>query len=114
MSPDGSKLFIAGGSSGSIFVLDTTTWTLLPSLSVSDSPTDVAMGLNNRLYVLGSGIYQIDATSGASTGPSIPADFTYGGALRISPDRTRLYCADFGLSPGSLYQFDVPTQSFCL
>jgi hypothetical protein len=111
MSPDESKLFIAGGSSGSIFVLDTTTWTLLPSLTVADSPTDVAMGLNNRLYVLGSGIYQIDATTGASTGPYVPADFTYSGALRISPDRTRLYYADFGLSPGSLYQFDVSTTN---
>jgi hypothetical protein len=111
MSPDGGKLFIAGGSSGSIFVLDAGTWAALPSLTVSDSPTDVAMGLNNRLYVLGSGIYQINATTGVSTGPNVPADFTYSGALRISPDRKTLYYADFGISPGSLYKFDVSTTN---
>jgi YVTN family beta-propeller protein len=111
MSPDGNKLYIAGGSSQSVFVLDTHTWTLLPSLSVADSPSDLAMGLSNRLFVLGGGISQIDATTGASTGPNVPVYFTYGGALRITPDRKTLFYADFGLSPGSLYKVDVSSTN---
>ena len=110
MSPDGNKLYIAGGSSQSIFVLDTRTWSLLPSLSVGDSPWDLAMGLNNRLFVLGNRLSQIDATTGASAGPDAPV-FTYSGALRISPERTTLYYADFGLSPGALYKLDVSSTN---
>ena len=110
MSPDGSKLFIAGGSSQSVFVLDCQTWGLLPSLSVGDSPTDLAMGLNNRLFVLGSRLSQVDATTGASVGPDAPV-YPYSGALRISPDRKTLYYADFGLSPGTLYKLDVSSTT---
>ena len=110
MSPDGNKLYIAGGSSQSILVLDPNTWSLLPSLSVGDSPTDLAMGLSNRLFVLGNSLSQIDATTGATTGPDAPV-YPYGGALRISPDRTTLYYADFGLSPGTLYKLDVSTTN---
>lgn len=111
MSPDGSKLYIAGGSAQSIFVLDTHTWTLLPSLSAGNSPWDLAMGLSNRLFTLGNRISQIDATTGASTGPDVPVYFPYSGALRISPDRKTLFYADFGLSPGTLYKVDVSTTN---
>jgi DNA-binding beta-propeller fold protein YncE len=110
MSPDGNKLYIAGGSSQSIMVLDPNNWNLLPSLSVGDSPSDLAMGLSNRLFVLGNSLSQIDATTGASTGPDAPV-YPYSGALRISPDRTTLYYADFGLSPGTLYKLDVSSTN---
>ena len=110
MSPDGNKLYIAGGTSQSILVLDSHTWNLLPSLAVSDNPRGLAMGLNNRLFVLGNHLSQIDADSGASTGPDASV-FAYSGALRISPDRKTLYYADFGLSPATLYKFDVSSTT---
>jgi DNA-binding beta-propeller fold protein YncE len=110
MSADGSRLYLAGGSSQSVFVVDTSSWGLLPSLSVGYDARDVAMGLNNRLYVLGSRLSQIDATTGASTGPDAPV-YPYSGSLRMSPDRRTLYYATFGASPGSLYQLDVSSTT---
>src|SRR5207249_1072533 len=72
-------------------------------------------GNQNRLFVLGSdAIYQINASTGASAGPSIDGGtsvFVYSGALEISPDRNTLYYADFGLSPASMYKIDVSTST---
>src|SRR5439155_24249207 len=90
----------------SVFVLDRDTWSLLLSLSVMDNPKDLAMGLNNRLFVLGNRLSQIDATTAPAAGPDAPV-YTYSGALRISPDRETLYYADCDLSPGTLYKLDV-------
>src|SRR5439155_167223 len=71
---------------------------------------DLAMGLINRLFVLGDRLSQIDATTGASAGPDAPV-YTYSGALRISPDRRTLFYATFGLSPGTLYKLDVSSTT---
>ena len=38
----------------------------------------------------------------------------YGGALEISPDRNALYYADYGLSPSSMYRFNVATTTASL
>jgi len=111
MSPDGNKLFIAGGSSQLIFILDTHARNLLPSLSVGFGPSDLAMGLNNRLFVLGDRLSQMDATTGASAGPDAGL-YLHSGALRISPDRRTLFYATFGgLSSGDLYQLDVSSTT---
>jgi DNA-binding beta-propeller fold protein YncE len=78
--------------------------------------SQVAVGLQNRLYVLGAGssgwgqIAQIDATSGASVGPNVPVS-VYSGGIQISPDRSTLYYATYGLSPGSLYRINVFTTT---
>jgi len=53
LSADGNSLYVAGGTSQSIFVLDARTWNSLPSLSVGYTASDVAMGLNNRLFCAG-------------------------------------------------------------
>src|SRR6185436_9022461 len=50
---------------------------------------------------------QIDPATGQSVGANLPNVFVYGGELAISPSRDRLYYADYGLSPASLYQFDL-------
>jgi DNA-binding beta-propeller fold protein YncE len=110
MSPDGSKLYIAGGLSQSVAVLDTHTWNLLTNLSVGYNVQDVAMGLSNRLFVLGGRLSQIDATTGASTGPDVPVS-PYSGALRMSPDRRTLYYGNFGLSPATVYKVDVSSAT---
>jgi DNA-binding beta-propeller fold protein YncE len=108
MSNDGSKLYIGG--SGGVYVMDAQSHALLSTLNVG-SVSQVATGLNNRLYVLESGaIAQIDATSGASTGPTMPVD-VYSGGIQISPDQKTLYYATYGLSPGSLYKMDVSTTT---
>ncbi len=120
-SPDASRLYVAGGSSNSIYVIDLAQDSLAGSVSAGDYARSVKVGLNNRLFVLTgtqqtpSFVKQIDATTGASTGPNLagccypayPPFDVYSGEIQISPDRTKLYYANYGLSPASLYEFDV-------
>jgi YVTN family beta-propeller protein len=106
-SPDGSKAYIANSTSNFVVVFDTQTRTVTNSFQLPEEPQDVVFGSLNRLWVLGqSQIFQIDATTGASTGPSI-TNSIYSGSLEISPDRNTLYYADYGLSPGTMYKYDV-------
>jgi YVTN family beta-propeller protein len=109
LSPDGSKAYIANSTTNFVVVFDTQTRTVTNSFLLPEQPQDVVCGSLNRLWVLGEDqIFQIDATTGASTGPSISGNaFIYSGSLEISPDRNTLYYADYGLSPGTMYKFAV-------
>jgi len=107
-SPDGLKAYIANSLSSFVAVFDTQSRTVVDSFLLSEQPQDVAFGSLNRLWVLGgSQIFQIDATTGASTGPSITDAFIYSGSLEISSDRNTLYYGDYGLSPSTMYKYDV-------
>jgi YVTN family beta-propeller protein len=71
-SPDGSKAYIANSTSNFVVVFNTQTRRVVNSFLLPEPPQDVVFGRSNRLWVLGqSQIFQIDATTGASTGPSI-------------------------------------------
>jgi YVTN family beta-propeller protein len=106
-SPDGSKAYIANNTSNFVAVFDTQSRTVINSFLLPEHPQDVVFGNSNRLWVLGdNSIFQIDATTGNSTGPSI-TNSIFGGSLEISPDRNTLYYADLGLDPGSMYKYDV-------
>ena len=111
-SPNGSKAYIANSTSNFVVVLDTQSRTVVNSFLLPQHPQDVVFGNQNRLWVLGEDqIYQIDATTGASTGPSIGGFnggvFVYSGSLEISPDRNTLYYGDYGLSPSTMYKINV-------
>jgi YVTN family beta-propeller protein len=111
-SPSGLKAYIANNSSNFVVVLDTQSRTVVNSFLLPQHPQDVVFGNQNRLWVLGEDqIYQIDATTGASTGPSIGGFnggvFVYSGSLEISPDRNTLYYGDYGLSPATMYKINV-------
>ena len=111
-SPNGLKAYIANSTSNFVVVLDTQTHTVVTSFLLPEHPQDVVFGSQNRLWVLGqSQIFQIDATTGASTGPSISGYsggvFIYSGSLEISPDRNTLYYGDYGLSPSTMYRINV-------
>jgi YVTN family beta-propeller protein len=109
-SPAGSKAYIANSTSDFVVVFDTQTRTVENSFLLPEQPQDVVFGSLNRLWVLGeTQIFQIDATTGASTGPSIDGFVVYSGALEISADRNTLYYADYGLSPSTMYKYDVST-----
>lgn len=93
-------------------VLNTQTRTISKSFLIQEYPYDVVLGRQNRPFILGAGqIFQIDATTGASTGPSIntypDGVFAYGGSLEISPDRNTLYYGQYGLSPSTMYKIDI-------
>src|SRR4029077_20566098 len=109
LSPDGSRAYIANSTSNFVVVFNTQTRTVINSFVLSEQPQDVVVGSLNRLWVLGQDqIFQIDATTGASTGPSIGyPPYIYGGSLEISPDRNTLYYADYGLCGGTIYKMDV-------
>ena len=112
LSPDGSKAYIANSASNFVIVLNTQTQTIVNSFLLPEHPQDVVFGSQNRLWVLGENqIFQIDATTGASTGPSIGGYnggvFIYSGSLEISPDRNTLYYGDYGLSPSTMYKINV-------
>ncbi len=108
LSPDGSKAYVANSTTNFVVVFNTQTRTIVNSFLLPEHPQDVVFGSQNRLWVLGQNqIFQIDATTGASTGPSIDNFIVYSGSLEISPDRNTLYYADYGLSPGTMYKFNV-------
>src|ERR1043166_3148048 len=91
VTPDGLTAYIANSTSSFVAVFDTQSRMVINSLLIPEQPQDVVLGNQNRLFVLTANhIYQIDATTGASTGPSIPSTGTsayiYGGSLEISPD----------------------------
>ena len=118
LSPDGTKAYIANSATNFIVVFNTQTQTIVDSFLLPEQPQDVVFGSQNRLWVLGESyghIFQIDATTGASAGPSIGGNvFIYSGALEISPDRNALYYCDYGLSPAKMYKFNVSTPNATL
>jgi YVTN family beta-propeller protein len=107
-SPDGLKAYIANSTSNFVAVFDTQSRTVVDSLLIPEQPQDVVFGNSNRLWVLGeTEIFQIDATTGNSTGPNVGGVFVYSGSLEISPDRNTLYYADYGLCGATMYKIDV-------
>jgi DNA-binding beta-propeller fold protein YncE len=113
-SADNSRLYIAGGVSDSLTVLDTQAQAFLPSVQVGSHVYAVATGLSNRLFVVDGNSFQridqIDANSGQPVGPPV-LSYAYSGGLKTSPDHTTLYYATYGLSPGDLYKIDVSTTT---
>lgn len=107
LSNDGSKLYVAVSGSNFIGVIDTQSNQLINSINVQSNPTDVEVGLDGRLYVLTSSAISVrDPVTGANIGSQLPIR-PYSGEMTMSPDKSTLYYADYGLSPASLYKIDV-------
>lgn len=116
LDPTGSTLYVADSGSSFISRLDTRTFSLLSSFSSPvGNPLTVRFGNDNRLWVLGGGIGQIDATSGASSGPgagSQPGEYPLiinAGDIAVSSDGDSLYYGNQGYSPSNAYKYDVST-----
>ena len=117
LSLDGTRLYVATGGSADVAVYDTVNGQVLTPLPVSSAPADVAAGYDGRLWVRqGERISEIDAATGAVTGPylhtygyleGLPSVTVYWGSLAMSPDRRTLYYGNGGLSPATLYKLDV-------
>jgi YVTN family beta-propeller protein len=107
IAPDGSELYVANSNSKSISVINTSSRSVVRDLMFTSFVSDVEVGADGRLYVQGQDeLMQIHPSTGASVGPSF-GSFVYSGELEISPGKDRLYYADYGLSPSSIYQYDI-------
>jgi hypothetical protein len=119
LSADAKFLYVAGGSSNSVYVVDLDLQSIQRTLNIGDFAVGVVAGLDNRLFVQTSAsswpnsvIKQIDATTGASRGANVlGSGNVYSGEMQISPDGKTLYYANFGLSPGTLRKSDVSTTT---
>lgn len=107
MSIDGKQLYVANATSQFLTVIDTVARVKVADFVFDQVLLDVEVGFDGRLYVLGSNsLMQISPLTGLSVGPNIGVSVR-SGELAISPQRDRLYYADYGISPASLYQIDV-------
>lgn len=112
LSNDGSQLYVASNGSDFVSIVDTASGALIDSLAVGEFSRDVEVGADGRLYVLGTdSLMQWDPTTGNSAGANIgPYWMVRSGEIAISPSKDRLYYADYGISPASLYQYDVTSE----
>ncbi len=115
ISPDGAKLYVALGVQSEIAVVDLNTLGLLPCLTTTAPPAELAVGLQNRLYMSplfgGDSIEQLDATTGEKQA-AIHLDAT--GFLQMSPDRSTLFYGGGDTTGPTLDRFDVSTATAAL
>lgn len=102
ITPDGSSLFVDGGSHGnSVSVVATATNTVSPSTILVTAPSGLIVSPDgSRLYVLtvtssGPGLAVVDTTTGAVIGSTIELPpQSHPQALALSPNGTELYVTD--------------------
>jgi len=114
-SADGSTLYVAnsGDTTTGISVVDLNALQTINNLPTPETPSDIAVGSHNQLYLTpggdgDEGIMQVDATTGIfqeSFDDEGQVLVSGGGFLAVSPDLNTLY---FGNS-GTLASFDIST-----
>ncbi len=110
LSNDGNLLYVANSTSQILSVVDWRAKRVTQSITLSAPAQDVEVGADGRLYILTTeSLIQIDPRNGKKVGPDFSV-FVYAGELAISPNKDRLYYGDYGLSPASLYQWDITVQ----
>ncbi len=114
-SDDGSRLFIANRGE-SVSVVDTNSGTIIDSIPLPGSAFDLEMGLNGLLFATprfrDSDIMMIDTFNKEYVGDfGYPIAVYRSGLLQMSPDRSKLYFGNDGLSPGTLAVFDVTSET---
>lgn len=107
LSPDGARLYVTHADTKNIGVVDILSQTVISSLEIFQIPSDIEVGLDGRLFVLGhSALMQLDPDTGEAVGPTFPVVVS-GGEIAINPERTRLYYSNSNLSPAGLFQIDL-------
>ena len=118
ISPDGTKLYVAnsGATAPGISIIDLTTFQVSGGLTTPFQTRSVVSGLNGHLYICGTysnPIVQLDSTTGAvqATLKSISDSID---KIQRTPDRTKLFGVNFGISPSSLYAMDISGSTVTL
>jgi len=117
-SADGSKLYVAnsGSTTDGVGIIDLSALQPLPTLPTPELPSDIAVGLSDRLYLtpgnnsVNEGIMQIDGDTGIFQ-QQLSNITDNNGFLTVSPDRKTLYYGDTGVDPSSLASFDISTAT---
>jgi YVTN family beta-propeller protein len=115
ISADGNTLFVAerGATNPEIGVIDLDALQAKSSLPAPFPGFDVAVGMDNRLFVTSWGdfpadIAQVDSTTGDLLAP-FPRGLPYG-LLQVSPDRKTLYLCGAAGTPSTIYALDVSSD----
>ena len=119
LSPDGQSLYVAEPGNSQIATISTQSLDILRTITTPSAPYEIAAGLDGRLIVLDAAspytkIQQINALTGATAGPDFPGYFFYYGNFQISPGLNTLYYGEHGLSPTTLFAYDVSTTNVTL
>ena len=111
LSSDDNTLYVANSGSTAIGVVNLNTLTALPSISTPANPYYLAVGTGGRLYAsTGNGIMQFNLGTGSYTS-SFSAYPYYYAQLATSPDGKTLFQATEGISPASLFKYDISTAT---
>ena len=103
VAPTGDRLNVANVNGNSISVINTATNTVVDTIVTPYAPWDVVAQSNQRLFIGGERVYQINPTTGGSAGPDING---FGGAIAATADRKTLFVGAQS-TPGRIYQYDV-------
>jgi YVTN family beta-propeller protein len=103
VAPSGDRLYVANVNGNSISVINTATNTVVNTIATPYAPWDVIAQSNERLFVGGGLVYQLNPTTGGSAGPDING---FGGTIAATADRKTLFIGAQS-TPGRIYQYDV-------
>lgn len=115
-SPDGTRLYVANGSTGSgdsISVIDPQTNTVVASVSVSNGPSDLSFNpQGTRLYVTHpqSNVLSVIDTTNNSLVSSLPLSFSPVSVV-VSRDGSKLYVSDYTFNGAKVAVFDTRTNT---
>lgn len=109
VSLDGKDLYVANRTSDFISVIDLDQMRETRRIELPEPAFDLEFASPDRLFILTDAIVLID-TDGKEL-RRFAERSVHGGQLEINSERTRLYYADTGYSPASLYQFDISADS---
>ncbi|MDQ6622429.1 MAG: putative Ig domain-containing protein [Verrucomicrobiota bacterium] len=113
LSPDNSKLYVAGGYLHIIYVIDIEHLIFLPNINVgAHVPGLIKAGADGMLYLAEAGkVYEIDPATGATVNQFTPDTrnllYPVGLTLKLSPDRRTLFVAETGYFTGVLGKYSL-------
>lgn len=98
LSADGSRLYAVSEETDQLFAFDTTTGAIVDTIATGNTPRDVELGSDGRLYVANQGSggeLQVFTVSPLTLVDSIPIQAYEPFALVLSPDASTAYVSHF-------------------
>ncbi|NUQ53750.1 MAG: hypothetical protein HUU19_13770 [Phycisphaerales bacterium] len=100
LSPDGKTLVTCNSFTNNISIIDTTTWSVVKTLTVGTFPTRAAFSHDNsKIYIANRDSDNVSVVTNAGAASSVSGTIVAGDQpyeMAVSPDGTRLYVSNFG------------------